>query len=192
LDGPFLAWLHSPGLAAPAEKLGAFCRYHTSLATVESELLILLVAAHFRCSGEWQIHAAIALEAGLDAAAIDAILTASTPQLPSSRLSVLHAFCIELLRHNEIGRTTFAQGREMFGDRGLVEIVGVIGYYSFVAMTLNAFEIRLADRDDPFERLARLARVAFAQGLDAGPGVRARVAGGVVHADNRPTSPGEP
>jgi 4-carboxymuconolactone decarboxylase len=155
LDGPFLAWLHSPGLAAPAEKLGTFCRYNTSLAKVESELLILIVAAHFRCSGEWQIHATIALEAGLDSASIDAILLGLRPTLSSPRLSVLHALGTELLRHNEISRTAFAHAHEMFGDREFVEIVGVIGYYSFVAMTLNAFEIRFADRNDPFESPAR-------------------------------------
>jgi 4-carboxymuconolactone decarboxylase len=155
LDGPFLVWLHSPGLAGPAEELGAFCRYNTCLAKVESELLILLVAAHFRCCGEWQIHATVAAGAGLDRASIDAILIGSTPKLPSSRLSMLHALSTELLRHNEISRTTFTKAREMFGDPGLVEVVGVIGYYSFVAMTLNAFEIRLADCNDPFESPTR-------------------------------------
>jgi 4-carboxymuconolactone decarboxylase len=155
LDGPFLAWLHSPGLAAPAEKLGAFCRYNTSLAKVESELLILLVAAHFRCAGEWQIHATIAAEAGLDCASIDAILMGLTPTLPSSRLSTLHALSTELLRHNEISRTTFTQAREMFGDPALVEAVGVVGYYSFVTMTLNAFGIQLPDRNDPFKSPTR-------------------------------------
>jgi len=155
LDGPFLVWLHSPGLAAPAEKLGAFCRYHTSLATVESELLILLVAAHFRCVGEWQIHARIAADAGLDGATIEGILKGLTPTLPSPRLSRLHALSTELLRHNEISQTTFTQARELFGDTGLVEVVGVIGYYSFVAMTLNAFEIRWAERNDPFQSPAK-------------------------------------
>jgi 4-carboxymuconolactone decarboxylase len=151
VEGPFLVWLHSPGLAAPAEKLGAFCRYNTSLAKAESELLILTVAAHFRCSGEWQIHAAIASEAGFDSAAIDAIRTGSTPMLRSFRLTLMHALATELLRDDRISRTTFAAARGELEDQGLVETVGVIGYYSFVAMTLNAFEIRHADRDDPFE-----------------------------------------
>jgi len=102
LDGPFLAWLHSPGLAAPAEQLGFFCRFNTSLASVESELLILLAATHFRCTGEWQIHAVIALTAGLDFASLDAVLTGLTPTLPSHRLSVLYALSTELLHHNEI------------------------------------------------------------------------------------------
>jgi 4-carboxymuconolactone decarboxylase len=151
VEGPFLVWLHSPGLAGPAEKLGAFCRYNTSLAKVESELLILTVAAHFRCTGEWQIHAAIALGAGLDCASIDAIRTGSTPALRSFRLTVMHALAIELLRDNKISRATFAGARDELGDQGLVETVAVIGYYGFVAMTLNAFEIRYAERDDPFE-----------------------------------------
>jgi 4-carboxymuconolactone decarboxylase len=55
-----------------------------------------------------------------------------------------------LLRHNAISRATFARARDGLGDQEFVETVGVIGYYSFVAMTLNAFEIRFADRDDPF------------------------------------------
>jgi 4-carboxymuconolactone decarboxylase len=151
VEGPFLVWLHSPGLAAPAERLGAFCRYNTSLTKVESELLILTVAAHFRCTGEWQIHAAIALEAGLDGASIDAIRTGGAPVLRSFRLTLMHALAAELLRHNSISRTTFARARDELGDQEFVETVGVIGYYSFVAMTLNAFEIRYADRDDPFE-----------------------------------------
>jgi 4-carboxymuconolactone decarboxylase len=155
LDGPFLAWLYSPGLAAPAEKLGAFCRYSTSLTEIESELLILLVAAHFRCAGEWQIHVPIASRAGLDTASVDAIQAGAVPALASLRLSVLHAFSDELLRHNQIGEATFDQARGMFGDRGCVEITGVIGYYSFVAMTLNAFEIRCAEGDDPFRNAAR-------------------------------------
>jgi 4-carboxymuconolactone decarboxylase len=158
LDGPFLAWLHSPGLAAPAEKLGAFCRYDTSLAEVESELLILLVAAHFHCAGEWQIHVPIASKAGLDMASIDAIQAGMAPALASLRLSVLHSFSDELLRHNQISEASFVRALEMFGVRGCVEVAGVIGYYCFVAMTLNAFEIRRADAGDPFGEAANVLR----------------------------------
>ena len=124
LEGPFLVWLHSPGLAAPAEKLGAFCRYSTSLAKVETELLILTVAAHFRCSGEWQIHAPIALGAGLDSASIDSILTASIPALSSSRLAVIHALATELLCQNAITRTTFERAHGELGDRGWLRSSG--------------------------------------------------------------------
>jgi 4-carboxymuconolactone decarboxylase len=155
LDGPFLAWLYSPEMAAPAESLGAFCRYNTSLAEVESELLILLVAAHFCCAGEWQIHAPIALRAGLDCASIDAIKSGVAPMFSSRRRSMLYTFSRELLNENRISESSFNQAREMFGYRSCVEIAGVIGYYSLVAMTLNAFEIRCADGGDPFGTATR-------------------------------------
>jgi 4-carboxymuconolactone decarboxylase len=150
LDGPFLAWLYSPEMAAPAESLGAFCRYNTSLGALESELLILVVAAHFCCAGEWQIHSPIAFTAGLDWDLINAIKAGVRPAFVSLRLSALHSFSHELLNQNRISESSFRQAREIFGDRGCVEIAGVIGYYSLVAMTLNAFEIRYADGSDPF------------------------------------------
>lgn len=150
LDGPFLAWLHSPGLAAPAQALGSFCRYNTALAENESELLILLVAAHFRCTGEWQIHVPIACRTGLGPAVISAILAGVPPEFASVRLSALHRFSEELLKDNQVTEASFNRAREIFGDRGCVEITGVIGYYSFVAMTLNAYQIRCAGEEDPF------------------------------------------
>jgi 4-carboxymuconolactone decarboxylase len=150
LDGPFLAWLYSPEMAAPAESLGAFCRYNTSLGELESELLILVVAAHFCCAGEWQIHSPIAFRAGLAWDSINAIKAGIRPAFASLRLSVLHTFCHELLSQNRISESSFHQAREIFGDRGCVEITGVIGYYGLVAMTLNAFEIRCADGSEPF------------------------------------------
>jgi 4-carboxymuconolactone decarboxylase len=151
LDGPFLAWLHSPGLAGPAEKLGAFCRYHTIFQAVESELLILIVAAHHRCTGEWQIHAPLALKAGVESPAIEMICAGKRPEFASVRLSTLHDFAIELLRNGYVSDTTFGQAQKLFGYQGLVELVGVIGYYSFVAMTLNAFEMKLDDGTEPFK-----------------------------------------
>lgn len=150
LDGPFLAWLHRPELADRAEKLGAFCRFDTGLPTLESELLILITAAHFRCSGEWQIHAPIALQAGLDGAAIEQIRLGHEPCLTPSRLQTLYRFSSELLRFGRVADETFAQAQTLLGDAGLVELVGVLGYYTMVAMTLNAFEMKFRERTDPF------------------------------------------
>ena len=142
LDGPFLAWLHSPGLAAPAQQLGAFCRYGTSLSLQESELLILCVSAHHACVGERQIHEPIALRAGLPQAAVDAIRAGGVPPLDDPRQRLLHALALQLLRTNRIDADTFDTARATFGDAGLVEVVGIIGYYALVAHTLNAFEMQ--------------------------------------------------
>ncbi len=148
LEGPFLAWLHAPQLADPAEKLGAFCRYGTHLQPMESEMLILLVAKAFRCDGEWQIHAPIAARVGLDPAAIGAIGVGRRPILPTERLATLHEFASELLGTHRVSAERFERTMHMLGTEGLVEVVGLVGYYTLVAMTLNAFEMTL-ESDSP-------------------------------------------
>ncbi|APX93914.1 hypothetical protein BWR19_13745 [Halomonas sp. 1513] len=143
VDGPFLAWLHSPGLAGPAQQLGAFCRYATQLTTVESELLILMVAAHFQCVGEQQIHEPIAIEAGLSKEALATLRQGGCADLTPPRLAMLQTLTRQLLSDNRIDDVTFEAARQALGTRTLVEVVGIIGYYALVAMTLNAFEMRL-------------------------------------------------
>ena len=144
LSGPFLAWMHSPELASHAEKLGAFCRYQTGFALVESEMLILLVAARFRCIGEQQIHEPIAEQAGLSADQIADIRERRPVRLATARLTVIHAVAEELLESNRIGDGLYEEGVRELGVRGMVELVGIVGYYSLVAMTLNAFDMRMA------------------------------------------------
>lgn len=142
LDGPFLAWMHSPAMASHAEKLGSFCRYQTGFSTIESELLILCVAAHFRCLGEQQIHEPIAQRAGLSETVIASIRSGQPPSLGDARLQLLYRLSTELMRENRIGPDGFEAGIAAFGERGMVELVGIVGYYTFVAMTLNAFDMR--------------------------------------------------
>ena len=144
LSGPFLAWMHSPELASHAEKLGAFCRYQTGFALVESEMLILLVAARFRCIGEQQIHEPIAEQVGLSADQIADIRERRPVRLATARLTVIHAVAEELLESNRIGDGLYEEGVRELGVRGMVELVGIVGYYSLVAMTLNAFDMRMA------------------------------------------------
>lgn len=140
-QGPFLAWLVSPGLAAPAQQLGAFCRYHTALDLLESELLILHVAAHYDCEGERLIHAPIARKAGLDDAAIAAIQAGRAPALETDRLRLLSELASELLVSKKLQPALYVRAQSLLGEKTLVEVVGLIGYYALVAYTLNAFEM---------------------------------------------------
>jgi 4-carboxymuconolactone decarboxylase len=149
VEGPFLAWLHAPALAGPAEKLGAHCRYGSGLALRESELLIMLVAAHHRSNGEWRIHAPIAEQAGISAANLDAIRSGHAARFEEPRLQVLHNFAVELLRTNRVAPSGFEAARAEFGVAGLVEVVGVLGYYALVALTLNAFDMDAAEGEPP-------------------------------------------
>lgn len=141
-DGPFLAWLLNPGLAQPAQQLGAFCRYGTSLSLQESELLILLVAAHYRCAGEQQIHEPIARKAGLTEEVVATIRAGAAPQLADRRSRLLAELAQELLETQRLSPARHEQGVAEFGEKALVEVVAIIGYYAFVAYTLNAFDMR--------------------------------------------------
>lgn len=142
LDGPFLAWLHAPGLADPAQKVGAYCRYGTDLSLRESEMLILLTATRFGCEGEWDIHGPIAQRAGVDETELATIRSGGRPDGRDRRERLLFAFVHELLHANEVAEDTFAEARAELGIKTLVDIAGIAGYYSLVAMTLNAFDMR--------------------------------------------------
>lgn len=144
LDGPFLAWLHSPEFAGRAEQLGAFCRYKTSLSLPESELLILCVAAHHHCVGEQQIHEPIAIRAGISKSDVERLRAEQVPEFNDDRMNTLYRVASNLLAHNRIEQHLFSQAEDLFGSTCLVEIVGVIGYYALVAHTLNAFEMGMA------------------------------------------------
>lgn len=144
VQGPFLAWLLSPGLADPAQQLGAFCRYGTSLSLQESELLILLVAAHYDCAGEQQIHEPIARKAGLADAVLAAIRAHQPPPLETPRLRLLEEVARELLEAKKLPDALYARAAAELGETTLVELVGVVGYYALVAYTLNAFDMRVA------------------------------------------------
>jgi 4-carboxymuconolactone decarboxylase len=142
INGPFLAWMYSPGLASPAEKLGAFCRYNTVFPQVESELLILCVAERYQCLGEQQIHEPIALKAGLSEQSVTCLRSGQEPPLAGDRQRLIYQLACELLHSNRIAEPLYRKGIATFGERGMVELVGIVGYYTLVAMTLNAFEMK--------------------------------------------------
>lgn len=142
VSGPFLAWLLSPGLADPAQRLGAFCRYGTSLSLQESELLILMVAAQYRCTGEQLIHEPIARSAGLSEELLATVRAGGKPALESPRMALLADIAVELLGTRHLTADLYARATSMLGETTLVEVVGLIGYYALVAYTLNAFDMR--------------------------------------------------
>ncbi|WP_263259605.1 carboxymuconolactone decarboxylase family protein [Pseudomonas oryzihabitans] len=151
LDGPFLAWVHSPALADHAQRLGAFCRYGTRLDLRLTELAILTTAAWWRSQAEWQIHEPIARQAGLAEAVIEALRLGAVPAFETPAETCVHAIGVALYDTRRIPADLYRQGVTLFGEAGMVELVGVYGYYSLVAMTLNAFAVdRGGDTPRPF------------------------------------------
>jgi 4-carboxymuconolactone decarboxylase len=148
LAGPFAAWIASPELAQHAQRLGAFCRYRTGLPLRLSELAILVTAAQWRAQAEWQIHYPIAIEAGVSEAVAEALLRGRRPEFAHPDEALIYNFAIELYDAKRVSDMTFGKAVQRFGHETTVNLVGLLGYYALVAMTLNVFAMR-ADADAP-------------------------------------------
>ncbi len=142
LDGPFLAWIHSPGLADQAQALGAYCRYHTSMPLRLSELAILVTAAWWQSQAEWQIHEPIARQAGIADPVIDALRLGNEPEFEREDEQLVYQIGCTMYQTKRIDDTLYQRAVAEFGEPALVELVGIFGYYALVAMTLNVFEVR--------------------------------------------------
>jgi 4-carboxymuconolactone decarboxylase len=142
LNGPFLGWIYSPELAQHAQRLGAFCRYRTGLPLRLSELAILVTAARWQAQAEWYIHYPIALQAGLPEALAEQIRTGAEPYFDDADDALIYAFATELYDAKRVSDTTYARAIERFGRETIVNLVGLLGYYALVAMTLNVFDMR--------------------------------------------------
>lgn len=153
VEGPLRVWLTSPGLADTAQALGAFCRYGTLLPPRLSELAILVTGAFWASGFEWAVHAPIALKAGLSDAVVEAIRTGQTPEFVQEDEAIIYAFASELHRARKVQPATYARAIAAFGEQAVVELVGILGYYTLISMTINAFEVPLpAGAPDPFPK----------------------------------------
>ena len=139
--GPLGVWLRRPELADRAQRLGAYARYGTSLPPVLSELAILVVARTWGSEFEWLVHKPIALAAGVPANAVEAIRTGRTPLLEDSAQSAVYAFCAALLGEHQVDDALYADAVLALGETGVVDLVGILGYYSLISMTINAFRV---------------------------------------------------
>jgi 4-carboxymuconolactone decarboxylase len=139
--GPFLALLHVPELADRIQHLGELIRYNTSLGRKLSELAIITTARGMRCAYEWYAHSKLAAEAGISAAAIEAIRTDKEPQFTDPKERLVYAFANELANTRRVADATYEAVTKTFGVHGAVELAGMVGYYSMLAMTLNAHAI---------------------------------------------------
>ncbi|AVE04434.1 MULTISPECIES: carboxymuconolactone decarboxylase family protein [Pseudomonas] len=154
LDGPFLAWIHSPQLANHAQRLGAFCRYGTQLELRLTELAILFTAAWWQSQAEWQIHEPIARSAGVTDAVIEALQQQAAPPFTREDEALVYRLGKTLYETRRIDDALYAQAIAAFGEPAVVELVGVFGYYALVAMTLNVFAVR-RDTDAPLPFVER-------------------------------------
>lgn len=139
--GPLAIWLHRPELAARAQELGRYCRYDSSLPPRLSELAILTMARHWSAEYEWAAHKPEALKAGLSPEVVEAIRTHARPPYADEAERIVHAVARSVLETRQVPDALYAEAVAVLGQGQVVDLVGVLGYYSLISITLNVFRV---------------------------------------------------
>jgi 4-carboxymuconolactone decarboxylase len=136
--GPFEPMMHSPEVMTIARSTGDYLRYNSAIGNTLSELVILITAREWSQDFEWYVHQPIALKAGISKDTTDAIADGRRPAAMTADEEIVYDFTIELQRNKRISDATFNRAEQRFGKKGVVDMVGISGYYTSLAMQLNA------------------------------------------------------
>jgi 4-carboxymuconolactone decarboxylase len=137
VSGPFFPLLRSPELMVRTATLGEYLRYRSTLAPRLSEFVILLTAREWAQQYEWNAHYGLALKAGVSVEAANAIAENRRPSGMAADHEALYDFCQELLKTKRVSDATYQRALALFGEQGVVDTLGIVGYYSMLAMVLN-------------------------------------------------------
>ena len=143
--GPFVPLLRSPELLSKTQQVGEYLRYRSALPPHLSEMAILITAQHWRQRYEWGLHAPIAAKVGVSEGIITAVAQGRRPAGMAANQTALHDFCVELLRTQSVSDPTYEATVEHFTERGVVDLVGILGYYSLLAMVMNTTRTALPE-----------------------------------------------
>jgi len=156
MAGPFAVYLHSPGFGELAQKLGGHVRFNTSIPPRLSEFAILVTAQHWKAQYEWAMHAPMAEKQGVKPQTVRDIQAGRAPKSAPKDEMAVYAFAKELYAKRRVGEANFKRVYKLLGEAGTVELVGLLGYYAMVSMTLNVFRVPLpAEIKAPFREGAR-------------------------------------
>ena len=137
VKGPFIALLRSPELMDRLQKVGEYLRFRSSLEPRISEFLMLIVSRQWTQQFEWAVHLPLALKAGVAPQAIDSLAEGRRPEGMAKDEALAYDFCDELARTKGVSDTTYRGAVECFGERGVIDMLGVLGYFTTVSMVLN-------------------------------------------------------
>ena len=143
---PFHVLLENPDLCRTVTSVGAICRYKTGLSPRLSELAILTVAAHWRCAYEFAVHAPEARKGGVPEHEIAALSEGRRPAFTDKQAALLYDYVSELLDRRDVSDTTFAAATAELGRKTVVELTGLVGYYSLLAITMLAYRVPAPDK----------------------------------------------
>lgn len=149
LTGPWQVMLRSPEMINRARGLSDYLRFKSSLPPRLSELVILITAREWAQQYEWNAHHPLALKGGLDPAIAKAVGEGRRPEKMAEDEAILYDFCMELHRNRSVSDATYARAVGKFGEQGVVDAVGLSGWYTLVAMVLNTARTPLPDGAAP-------------------------------------------
>lgn len=149
MNGPFNVLLRSPEVGDLAQKLGAQLRFHSALTAKQRELAIIITARYWTAQYEWTAHRQLALKAGISPAIADAIAAGKRPPSLEPDQEVVYNFCNEMLHTKQVSDGTYKAAVDKLGERGVVDLTALVGYYQFVSMILNLDRYPLPDGAKP-------------------------------------------
>ena len=147
--GPLRAVIHSPELATRWHRIGEFLRFNTVLPAPLSELAILACGRRWNSDVEWAVHARVARQAGIAEDVIEAIEAGRTVEFTDPEQLEVYRFAQMLLHTGQVSDPVYAAIRDRWQDRGVVELTGLVGYYSMVAMMVNVHLVPVPDGEGP-------------------------------------------
>ncbi len=150
--GPFQLLLHSPEVMSLASGMGNYLRYRSAIGTTLSEFAVIITAREWSQDYEWFLHAPIAMKAGIKAEIVDALRDGRRPVGMSEDEEIVYDFSTELHRNKRVSDATFARAEKRFGKNGVVDLVGINGYYTFLAMQLNTARYQIPEDAQPLPR----------------------------------------
>ena len=143
--GPFIPLTRSPAVLHAATHLGAYLRYESDLPTQMSELAIIITARRWSQNYEWLAHRKIAEKAGLPPAVADAIRDGRRPTDLSDDQQTVYDFCTEVHSNGQVSDETYARAKDRFGEKGVIDLATICGYYSLLAIVMNVARTPLPD-----------------------------------------------
>jgi 4-carboxymuconolactone decarboxylase len=135
--GPFVPLLRSPEVMLRAKAMGDYLRFKSVLPPQLNEFAILITARHWTQEYEWAVHQPIAVKAGLKAEITQALAEGRRPRGMSADEETIYEFSTELHQNQGVSDATYGRVLARFGEQGVIDLIGVNGYYTFLAMVLN-------------------------------------------------------
>jgi 4-carboxymuconolactone decarboxylase len=144
-SGPFVPLLRSPDFMSVLQKTGEYVRFHNSIGPKLTEFVILLTARQWTQQYEYDAHEPLALKAGVKQETISAITEGRRPAGMAPDEEVAYDFCTELRQNQSVSDATYARAVNKFGEQGVIDMTGLVGYYTTLAMIMNVARSPIAD-----------------------------------------------